>query len=136
MAKYYQPLGWRLTLKGGELKKKEGSIIIPEGPAERARWSEFIGIIDRIGPTCWQNPHRFDRNCPAYEVWAKPGDEVVIVKNAGTWLPDPNDPKNPDKKFHTLLVIDEDVLCRIEDDGEVSLPPPQAERPKRKQKRG
>lgn len=96
-----QPLFARVLLERVRIKQI-GAIILPDNVAERHA-SLKCRVLD-VGPTCEQ------------EIRDLIGREVLIGKNAGTWLSAEGNTVLKADEAAFFMVHEEDILCAVEDD--------------------
>ena len=98
-----QPLFGRVLLERNRVEKIR-NIILPDSAKER--FASLRCRVIALGPTA---------------EGVKPGEMVLIGRNAGAWLdkdgnPVPQEPDEGETAFY--IVQDEDILCTIEDEKE------------------
>lgn len=95
------PVGTRILIRPDPVEKTHGDIVLAytsEGE-RRELAAKQIGEIVSVGPCAW---HEWD------EPWAVPGERVMYVRYGGALIQDPQ----TEETF--ILLVDSDILCKIE----------------------
>lgn len=110
--KRWRVTGYRVLIRPDPVERvSKGGIVIVAASAsqeKREQYAQMTGTIVDVGPTAW---HQFTaRTKEEWEPWAKVGDHVTYVRNAGRFV---SDPENPGKEL--IILNDEDVLLKEEE---------------------
>jgi len=109
------PLGGRVIVQLGRIKKKAGMIIIVDETKENEKWNNMIGKVVALGPLAYKNRDTME-SWPE-GTWAPVGDFVRVPRWGGDrW--ERNDPSADSKEDPVLFMTinDHEVIAKITDD--------------------
>lgn len=108
------PAGHRVLIRPERAQKLSDIIEVVEDKKVRQH-AHNKGTVVAVGADCWLAYRKVNEN--GVEVngqpWAAVGDTVYYTRNAGAFIPDPNDPKNEEARF--VILNDDDIQAVVKE---------------------
>jgi chaperonin GroES len=105
------PAGHRVLVQVQKIEEKtESGLYLPETSREAEQLACQVGKVDALGENAWKS---FDGG----EIWAKPGDKVLISSYAGFEVCSILDGKT----IFYRIVNDSDIICYVKEKEEANI---------------